>query len=208
MDRSWLERAVALGIAGILGAVLALSIRLPGWVWSPNAPAWVQAVGAILAIAATAMVAGWQARHESRRRDIEARVVARDYAMLMSQNVDVWGTSAQIWANVLRGDNPVGEWALIMNLGDTPDMYAAPAEVLARVGEFRHLGGAGLALQRAVIAWHDLASRQNDAKDLYNRAEGGRDVAPDVERQVLDAFTHYAAAVLTAKMLVKALLRD
>lgn len=63
--KGWLSHT-ATGVAGIAIGWLFLPMPLTicGSYSSVAAPAWVQAVGSILAIAATALVAAWQLRHQ------------------------------------------------------------------------------------------------------------------------------------------------
>jgi len=206
MEGSWIERAIALAIAGILGAVVALSVRLPGWLWSPNAPAWVQAVGAILAIAATGLIATWQMSHESRRRDMEARVLARDHAMMISRSIHEWNARAKSWQTLLDDPDGMGDWVLISNLSDQADGYAVPGDILALVGNFRHLGGAGLALQRAVIAWQRVDGEQSTARQLWAGGPYRIPDDPQADVRVLEAIAQYTASVLIATMLVDGIL--
>jgi hypothetical protein len=63
----------------VVGIVLALWIRFPDWLWSANAPAWVQAIGAVLALAVTVALS----RSDAHERRLESAARRRSAAITL-----------------------------------------------------------------------------------------------------------------------------
>ncbi len=91
-DWLWLCIAASMGLMAILAIVPGYG-KIGTWLGDKDAPAWVQAVGSVLAILVAIGVAWWQKfvdRKEKREKDTAAAVIVIHTVYLMLKDVEFW----------------------------------------------------------------------------------------------------------------------
>ena len=162
MANSGGELACKLGIAAIVGAVIATFVGAPTWSFNEKGAAWAQAIGAILALGVTILLNRADARERRVDRDARARNAGISVKpALVEFRDELRGTLEELD----RGLSPAnaGPYELAdENFEESPFTHGiagtvSPSKALAeRVSAIAELGTAAKATQTAYRTMEDL----------------------------------------------------
>lgn len=172
---------------------------------SQTVAAWVQAFGSIGAILAAGFIAGWQSRSETRLRKATEQIVARDFAMLIERPMRAWTAKAKEWLRVLNLMDGMGEWAMISQLAESPDLMEPPTEVWRFVGRFRDFGPAANRLQEAAVAWNAISDGAAKIRATWSQGDAVEESDTSGREWIVGMIRRYANAVIEANEAVESL---
>jgi hypothetical protein len=138
--------------------------------------AWVQAIGAVVALFVTAYIARSDRTSRAALSDQAAARIARDHAVTLFPEMKMWMERCSDEMRCLDHDDQIGIWIVLSSLGEEPAWFELPAGVAALNGRFHALGTACSAMQDAVISQHRLEDLRPKLVDLSIRGRDGQHI--------------------------------
>lgn len=156
----------------------------------------VQAVFSVVAILAAGRIAGKQQAHAAAVRAEEAELHARDVAIQIAPGMQMWAERASRWLDGLNCGG-VAAFAALGQIADDVGVISIPKVVADMNGEYRRLGRAAHAVQRAVVAQAKLRDAAPFIASFWAQAALGRGAA-DAQEEHFATVRHYCEAVVHA----------